>query len=352
MTKNLIRNESVHLGNELRFGQYKTFKRPSHKTFDNEIKEIYKLNLSNIISNHCKENLKNKFKKSFSVQNEDGDDSSNYLESNYNNNKISSLNDFGSSQPFDKKKSYEKLKSNLYTSYLNYGTVNPFKSNYDFLQKKNPEFYKKLGKKLPNSDSTYSLLSSSVEIKKFMHRADTKKKEISIEEIDSQKNPNNHDSLNAKNSDAHNCLSQTSSYQSLSKTLAQKNATKETKKATIAPNQFLIYRNETLVTKENSVKTTASSNNLSNDVYVRKKERPREPQGPGQAQYSKTTKEDALVNHTKNDILTEHRSANGPEKFLDSSKLAYILNWVSTVNRVQSIEGKHSDTINKIIFYD
>jgi hypothetical protein len=40
------------------------------------------------------------------------------------------------------------------------------------------------------------------------------------------------------------------------------------------------------------------------------------------------------------------------EAYLDSAKLAYIQSWVHTVNRVQSVEGKWTDTINKIAFYD
>lgn len=349
MTKNLIRNESVHRVGDIGLGQYNNFERPSHTTFDKEIKEIYKLNLSNIISNHYKTNLKNRVKKTLSVQNEDGDDSSNYLELNYNDNKISSLNDLGSSHLFEKQKSYEKLKSNLYTSYINYGTVNPFKSHYDFLHKKNPEFYKKLGKKLPNSDSAYSLLSTSAEAKKFVNRSDIRKKKIYVEEFSTKKSPINPEIQNNKSSERANCLSQSSSYQSLAQ---NNNTNKEVKKLAIVPNQFLIYRNETFVNKENSIKTTASSNNLSNDVNLRKKEYQREPQSSNPLAYSKKPREDALVNQSKNDVLTEYRSTNGPEKFLDSSKLAYVMNWVTTVNRIQSIEGKHTDIINKIIFYD
>lgn len=351
MTKNLIRNESVHLGNELRLGEFKSFMKSNRKKIDNEIKEVYKLNLSNFISNHYKTKLKNNPKKAFSVQNEDGDDSSNYLDSNYNdNNNISSLNDLGTSQLFDKQKNYEKLRSNLYTSYLSYGTIDPFKTHYDFLHKKNPDFYKNLGKKLPSSNSTYSLISSSAEIKKFMRRPNTKKKESLNNELEDQKISNYNEIHPVKNIDRVNCLSQNSSYQSLKKNTTSKNCTKEDKKNEIVPNQFLIYRNETLINKEDSIKISYSSKNLSNHAYVRNKDQQREPQGQNLSLFNK--KENALVNHSKNDVLTEYRSANGPEKFLDSSKLAYILTWVNTVNRIQSIEGKHTETVNKIFFYD
>ncbi len=46
--------------------------------------------------------------------------------------------------------------------------------------------------------------------------------------------------------------------------------------------------------------------------------------------------------------LDEYRKRHGPEKFLDSMKLINIKKWLEEVERVQFIEGKCLDTINKI----
>jgi hypothetical protein len=38
--------------------------------------------------------------------------------------------------------------------------------------------------------------------------------------------------------------------------------------------------------------------------------------------------------------------------YLDAEKFQNIKNWVQNVNRIQATEGKWTETINKIIFYD
>jgi hypothetical protein len=48
----------------------------------------------------------------------------------------------------------------------------------------------------------------------------------------------------------------------------------------------------------------------------------------------------------------EKATNNVEESYLDAAKLAYVKNWVHTVNKVQAIEGKWADTINKVTFYD
>lgn len=49
--------------------------------------------------------------------------------------------------------------------------------------------------------------------------------------------------------------------------------------------------------------------------------------------------------------LEEHRKRNGPEKYLEPLKIIDIKKWVEQVDRVQSIEGKCLETINKCRFY-
>lgn len=54
----------------------------------------------------------------------------------------------------------------------------------------------------------------------------------------------------------------------------------------------------------------------------------------------------------KTDLLTEYRTRNGPEKFLDSERLEFVKKWVNNVNRIQTVEGKYSETLNKCSFYE
>jgi hypothetical protein len=64
------------------------------------------------------------------------------------------------------------------------------------------------------------------------------------------------------------------------------------------------------------------------------------------------TKVKRAVRRGKPETVVEKATTATEESYLDPVKLAYVKNWVQTVNKVQATEGKWADTINKITFYD
>lgn len=68
------------------------------------------------------------------------------------------------------------FKSNVYKSYLNYSSINPFQSNYDVVsKKKNTELVSDSTYRFNRANSSVSLLSQSLEYKKFSSSADCAK---------------------------------------------------------------------------------------------------------------------------------------------------------------------------------
>ncbi len=57
--------------------------------------------------------------------------------------------------------------------------------------------------------------------------------------------------------------------------------------------------------------------------------------------------------YLKNFTINLHIKFNqGPEKYLEPLKIGDIKKWIEQVERIQSIEGKCLETINKCRFYD
>ncbi|CAF0973106.1 unnamed protein product [Brachionus calyciflorus] len=316
------------------------------KIFVNETNEFHKLNLTSVVSNN---QFKIRFRSKCASLKQDGsDENNNYLDANLTDSKIASIDDFNSLLV---RNDHAKFKTKIYLSYLNYGSVNPFISNYDILHKNNPEFYKTLIKKpIEHSDSSYSLRSNAEKYKKILRLKETKKENILENEIELQATAKTNEEL--KLPDKNSVQSREDSTKNSIRILQQINTNKDKKKLSVVPNQFLIYRNEFVIpNKENSVKTNSSSQNNTNYIKLHSKDN-----SSLLSHNDKIFKENqnALVTNTNNktNLLKEYRILNGQHTFLDASKLNYIVNWVEKVNKVQANEGKHTNTINKIFFYD
>lgn len=136
-------------------------------------------------------------------------------------------------------------------------------------------------------------------------------------------------------------------------------------------NYFLSYRSPIKKQSDQNQKPPSRNNN---DILISHKqpiqEKPNQKSEPQNSYLhlnsTKTTFSERVQNSSRaktagaslsssavrNMQLDEHRKRNGPEKYLEPLKIIDIKKWVEQVDRVQSIEGKCLETINKCRFYN
>lgn len=261
---------------------------PLNDLFTQELNQIYQLNLSNLLTSG---NLsQSRLKKPLSDRKAKRDSSVQSPKTELSRELTRSLIDI-SLRNEKRDKSLDKLdqnrfKSSLYMSYLNYGSTNPFKSNYDIINKTNPEFYKQLAKntdqtslmfRFDRTNSSLSLLNHSLDYKKFLSHIDANTREaLSTEAVlnantnaggeqlldssvifsqTTNKLPENSNPLlssrestilskaNPLASNSAKNLSKISEVNSTQSSLSQLNENSKTK-FNLLQNQFLNYRNE------------------------------------------------------------------------------------------------------------
>lgn len=152
--------------------------------FGKELNQIYYVNIQNLI-NSKQSQLKQK-KILLKFKNKPVENSKKLSSSGPYENVSKSLIDvsFKSKKIDEKSKLIDqnRIKSNLYLSYLNYGSVNPFKSNYDIINKTNPEFYKKMSNQLNDASrfdrtiTSLGLINHSLDYKKFTNNLKSSKR--------------------------------------------------------------------------------------------------------------------------------------------------------------------------------
>lgn len=306
----------------------------------------------------------------------------------------------------------KSLKSKLYSSYLIYSSSNPFSSNYDLINKENPDFYESLCKASGDLSATYrfnrassslSLLHNYMDKKKFESYLNEEKetksrlsKSVSVlndeearteppvvdersqsraepevarhkqdlVDMDEQLSSRSHrggDSVkNNKNKTSWSAIKRAQQANSASR-LSTKRTNAESSRAqansqTIELNQFLNYRKEPKKEETpNRPNTALLTCNLYTFLvpmlcfmivcfFV-----------SATAKNNRLNRAQNDQNNTNTNAATSNSQTtnkNTAELYLDPVKLAYIKNWVQRVNQVQAVEGKWTETINKILFYD
>ena len=145
------------------------------------------------------------------------------------------------------------FKSNVYKSYLNYSSINPFQSNYDVVsKKKNAELLSYSTYRFNRANSCVSLLTQSIEYKKFSSSADcTKYKDSRKEklmantrEIFSANNVKSFKPNGRLNENMDNIEIKSVRGDSNKSNQIKKNQDQSLYKSSTATNQFLNYRNE------------------------------------------------------------------------------------------------------------
>ena len=257
-------------------------------------------------------------------------------------------------------------KTRIYTSYLEHKPTNPFESNLNILTKSNPSFYMGLAKE-------NGLLESSINSRfvngnnSYINLTDYSLDSRILNKLLVSQSAGNDPTANV-NSDIQNKIKSgvdtaNNSSAKFSNNLFinfRKNDEKNVLKKPILEksNSTLPFAKAKSISGRSNKKTRSNSGIIKKSVLPENNKLLKEfsaIKSPNQSFVSNNPANTNTINSNNNNNSNKKKEVFGEvtcRLYTDEAKYLYIKAWLDEVERVQTIEGKYLETINKISFYD